>query len=325
MNEPAQSEDMVELMESLADPKRLRILHLLEGHELGVVELCDVLQSPQSTVSRQLKILGDSGWVRSRRQGTAHLYRTILDELDPGARRLWLVARQQTRQLPAVLQDQLRLERRLRERSRDSQAFFAGAAAEWDKLRGELYGERFSLAACLSLLPKTSVVADLGCGTGQIAGSIAPFVRQVIGVDNSQAMLKAAGRRVAGIENVELRRGELSAVPIDTASCDAAMLVLALTYLPDPKSAIAEMARIVKPGGKAIVVDLLLHDRDDFRRQMGQRWLGFDMDQIKSWQGEAGFEAAECRPLPTESGAKGPALFLAVANRIELNNQRSEP
>src|SRR5208282_2953561 len=126
MEQSTQSEDIVDLMGSLADPKRLRILHLLEGHELGVVELCDVLQSPQSTISRQLKVLADSGWVRSRRQGTAHLFRTILDELDPAARRLWLVARQQTRQSPAVLQDQLRLERRLRQRGRDSQTFFAG-------------------------------------------------------------------------------------------------------------------------------------------------------------------------------------------------------
>jgi ArsR family transcriptional regulator len=317
MEEPAQTEDIVDLMGSLADPKRLRILHLLEGHELGVVELCDILQSPQSTISRQLKVLGDCGWVRSRRQGTTHLYRTILDELEPSARRLWLVARQQTRQTPAVLQDQLRLERRLRQRTRDSQSFFAGAAAEWDKLRGELYGDKFSQAATLSLLPKTYQVADLGCGTGQIAGTIAPYVKQVIGVDNSPAMLKAAARRLTGIENVELRRGELSAVPIDSATCDAAVLVLALTYLQDPQIALAEMARILKPGGKAVIIDLLPHDRDDFRRQLGQRWLGFELEKINRWQSQAGFKSIESRPLPTESGAKGPALFLAVAIRGE--------
>jgi SAM-dependent methyltransferase len=315
MDQPSQTEDIVELMGSLSDPKRLRILHLLEGQELGVVELCDVLQSPQSTISRQLKVLADAGWVRSRRQGTAHLYRTILDELEPAARRLWIVARQQTQQSPAVLQDQLRLRRRLEERSKDSQSFFAGAAAEWDGLRGELYGGGFSAAAMLALLPSDAVVADLGCGTGQIAGPIAPYVRQVIGVDNSAAMLKAAGRRLAGADNVELRRGDLAVLPIESGTCDAAMMVLSLTYLPEPSAAIREMGRILKPGGKAVLVDLLPHDRDDFRRQMGQRWLGFDLQQVKTWLDDSKFEKVKSGPLPTESTAKGPALFLSVALR----------
>ncbi len=311
MDKPAQTEDVVELMGSLSDPKRLRIMHLLEGQELGVVELCDVLQSPQSTISRQLKVLADAGWVRSRRQGTAHLYRTILDELEPAARSLWLVARRQTQQSPSVLQDQLRLRRRLDERTRDSQSFFAGAAAEWDKLRADLYGQTFSSSAALALLPNTAVVADLGCGTGQIAGSIAPYVRQVVGVDNSQAMLKAAARRLTGVENVDLRRGDLTALPIDSATCDAALMVLALTYLPDPKQAIAEMARILKPQGKAVIVDLLPHDREDFRRQLGQRHAGFAPEQLKTWLAESNFDEQSFRPLPTESEAKGPALFLA--------------
>src|SRR5881227_2155973 len=83
-------------MESLADPTRLRLLRLLERHELGVVELCDVLQLPQSTVSRHLKVLSDQSWTRSRRHGTTNLYRTLLDELDPTARKLWILAREQT-------------------------------------------------------------------------------------------------------------------------------------------------------------------------------------------------------------------------------------
>src|SRR5918911_5078013 len=103
-------------MESLADPTRLRLLRLLERHELGVVDLCDILQLPQSTVSRHLKVLSDQQWVRSRRQATNHLYRTILDELDAGARKLWLLAREQTEAWPAVEQDRLRLAERLRAR-----------------------------------------------------------------------------------------------------------------------------------------------------------------------------------------------------------------
>src|SRR5216110_2870513 len=102
---PAQIELLLAWMESLADPTRLRLLRLLERHELGVAELCDVLQLPQSTVSRHLKLLADQKWVRGRRQGTNHLYRTILDELDAAARRLWLLAREKTENWPASKQD----------------------------------------------------------------------------------------------------------------------------------------------------------------------------------------------------------------------------
>src|SRR5438067_11545434 len=101
-------------MGALADQTRLRLLRLLEGHELGVVELCDVLQLPQSTVSRHLKVLADQSFLHSRRQGTTNLYQMIHDELDATARRLWLLAREQTEAWPAIGQDQLRLSRRLR-------------------------------------------------------------------------------------------------------------------------------------------------------------------------------------------------------------------
>jgi len=302
-------------MASLADPTRLRLLRLLERHELGVVELCDVLQLPQSTVSRHLKVLGDQGWARSRRQGTTHLYRTILDELDPVARRLWLIAREQTEQWATVQQDALRLARLLREKEHDSQAFFAGAASEWDKLRGELYGRAFHDVALLSLLPSDYVVADLGCGTGQAAAALAPHVRQVIAVDNSAAMLKAAKRRVADHDNVDLRRGDLEALPIDDATCDAALLLLVLAYVTDPAAVLKEMARVLKPGGRAVVVDLLPHDRDDFRRQMGQQRGGFEPAALRQLLAAAGFAASRVEAVPPEPDAKGPALFVATATK----------
>src|SRR5215471_17692825 len=161
-------------MGSLSDPTRLRLLRLLERNELGVDELRDVLQLPQSTVSRHLKVLADEGFTRSRRHGTTNLYRTILDELEAPARKLWLLAREQTEGWPTVQQDQLRLARRLRERQTDSQAFFDSAASQWDKLRSELYGDASSVAALLALLPNSYEVADLGCGTGWASAMLAP-------------------------------------------------------------------------------------------------------------------------------------------------------
>ena len=312
-----QTQKLLGWMEALSDPTRLRLLRLLERHELGVVEVCDVLQLPQSTVSRHLKVLGDQQWVRSRREATTRLYRMILDELTTPARKLWLLAREQTEGWATLKQDELRLARVLREREVDgSQAFFAGAASEWDKLRRELYGDAFTIEAMLSLLPSDHVVADLGCGTGQIAVALAPHVKKVIAIDDSSAMLKAAKKNASEFANVELRRGDLSALPVEDATCDAAVVLLVLSYVPDPASAIREMARILKSGGKAVIVDLLPHDRDDFRRRTGQQRLGFERNELEQVLAAAGFlPKPSIRPLPTGQNLKGPALFLATATK----------
>ena len=303
-------------MGALADSTRLRLLRLLNGQELGVAELCDIVQLPQSSVSRHLKILTDEGWLRSRRQGTVHLYRAMTGELDPAAQKLWLVAREQTESWPAVKQDQLRLARRLAQRRQASEAFFAGAAREWDKLRDELYGRAFTGQAMLALLSDDAIVADLGCGTGSVAAALAPWVAKVIGVDSSPAMLKAAARRAEDFKNVDLRRGELTALPIDSASCDAALMLLVLSYAANPPAALKEAARILKPGGRVVVIDLLPHDRDDFRERMGQQVLGFELDQVKGMMGEVGMAVSKAVALPPEADVKGPALFLASARKL---------
>jgi ArsR family transcriptional regulator len=307
----SQPDALLGWMEGLSDPTRLRLLRLLERHELGVVELCDILQLPQSTVSRHLKILLDQGWAKSRRQGTTHLYRVILDELETPTRKLWLIAREQTESWPAIEQDRLRLDRRLQQRQQDSQAFFASAADQWDKLRSELYGQFFTYTALLDLLPRDMVVADLGCGTGQITQILAERVKQVVAIDNSPAMLKAAKKRLGDRDNVDLRRGELQALPLDDAAVDAAVLILVLSYVDDVAPVLKETRRILKPGGSLVIVDLLPHDRDDFRRQMGQAHLGFAQETLTAAITAAGFDAVTARPIATEREAKGPALLLA--------------
>lgn len=311
----AKPDALLAWMDCLADEARLRVLRLLERNELSVAELCEILQLPQSTVSRHLKVLAAQRWIKNRSQGTTHLYCLVLDELDPAPRKLWLLAREQTDGWATTNQDDLRLQQVLRKRQADPQAFFAGAAGQWDKLRGELYGRNFSIAALLALLPADQVVADLGCGTGPLIADLAPYAGKIIGVDSSADMLKAARKRLDSLPNVELRRGDLSELPIEPSTCDAALLVLALTYVADPAKAIAEAAGILKPGGRLVIVDLLPHDRDDFRRQMGQVSLGLAMEFIAGAMKAAKLEKATVRPLPPEPAAKGPALFLATASR----------
>lgn len=313
-NHNAQSLTLIDWMDSLADATRIRLLRLLEGHELNVMDLCEIMQLPQSTVSRHLKILSSQHWCHAQRQGTNNLYRMLLDELDPTMRKLWLLAREQTEDWPALHQDQLRLQSRLTQKHADTQAFFASSASQWDQLRHELYGLAFESTAQIALLPSHWTVADLGCGTGNTCASLAQHVAQVIGIDESPAMLKAARQRLSDCANVQLKRGDLHAIPIDDASCDAALLTLVLTYLTQPAEVLAQMRRILKPGGKAVIVDILLHDQEDFRRKMGQQNMGYQTVQIKKMLQSAGFVDIRIFELPPETQATGPALFQACAN-----------
>jgi ArsR family transcriptional regulator len=301
-------------MDGLADPTRLRLLHVLERHELGVAELCEVLQQPQSTVSRHLKILSSQGWIEVRRRGQNRIYR-MSGEIDPAARRLWKVARGESERWATLQHDQLRLDRRLKERRGGGDDFFAGAAGDWDRLRAEWYGTGFGVSALVALLPPGWTVADLGCGTGALTAALAPEVARVVGVDRSADMLRSARRRTSGLGNVDLRRGTLEDLPLGDASCDAALLVLSLGWVAEPARALAEAARVVRPGGRVALVDAVLHDDEDFRRRAGQVWPGFEPARVVEMLVAAGFADATCRPLPPEPAAKGPALLLARARR----------
>ena len=316
---------MLGWMSSLADATRARILRLVERHELTVVDLCGVLQLPQSTVSRHLKVLADDGWVTARPDGTSRLYRMTLEVLDPAACRLWTLLREQTAGTAVAAQDDRRLGAILARRQTRSQAFFSSAAGQWDRLRRDMFGERFELHALAGLLDEDWVIGDLGCGTGQITEALAPFVRRVVAVDRSRAMLKAARHRLAAHANVELRHGELEALPIDDARLDAAALGLVLVHLPEPAAVLREAARVLRPGGRVLVIDMLEHDRREYQQEMGHVWLGFDRTQMAGWLEAAGFRRIRVQPLPPAPRASGPALFAATGRRSEHHPPKEAP
>jgi ArsR family transcriptional regulator len=314
MDANASPDRLLRWMESLSDSTRLRILRLIERHELGVAELADVLQLPQSTISRHIKSLSESDWLRTRRVGTSHLSTIDESTLDAAQKRLWHIAREQTAGWPTLEQDDARLDRLLRDRRDTTRRFFTGAAGDWDRIRKQMYGERFSWEVLPALLSPESMVADLGCGTGKMIERIAPYVARVIGVDNTPAMLEAARHRTSGLANVEVRSGDLEALPIDDQSIDAATLVLALSYVAEPLAVLGEMRRVLRPHGRAVVVDAMRYDREDFRRESGAVRPGFSSDELVELLSAAGFSRVVLRPLPTEPDARGPALVVASAS-----------
>jgi ubiquinone/menaquinone biosynthesis C-methylase UbiE/DNA-binding transcriptional ArsR family regulator len=292
---------------ALADPTRGRMLLLLEHQALTVGEVCSVMQLPQSTVSRHLKVLVDEGWATARSDGASRLYR--VGNLRPASRQIWDTVKSEVGATAASEQDRQRLRAILELRRDKSAAFFSSAAGDWDRMRLELFGANAEVLPLLALLEDDVVVGDLGCGTGQISRLLAPFVSRVIGVDASDAMLDAAKARSAF--NVELRRGALEALPIADGELDVALFFLVLHYVVDPGVVLKEAARALKRGGRLLIVDMMPHDNQEMQETMGHLWPGFASGQMDEWLRSAGFPRSRHVVLPVDARAKGPALFAA--------------
>ncbi len=296
----------------LSEPLRVRLLRLLQKEELAVGELTRILQVPQSTVSRHLKALALGGWVVRRTEGTSTWLRMATETLSEEALGLWqVVGHSQTHQLICD-EDQQRLQTVLAARHIDSKSFFGRVASEWSSLRRALFGADFTFPALLSMLPEHWVVGDLGCGTAEVAELVAPAVRKVIAVDREQAMLEAAAARLDGVDNVELRCGDLAALPIEDGALDAAICALVLHHIANPGQVLTEVRRALTPQGRAVIVDMVEHDRAVYRRTMGHHHLGFSPERLEALARSAGLELAHWRTLPIDNEAQGPGLFVAT-------------
>jgi ubiquinone/menaquinone biosynthesis C-methylase UbiE/DNA-binding transcriptional ArsR family regulator len=305
--------DVLGRLTALSDPTRCRILRLLEQFELTVGELCASLQLPQSTVSRHLRVLSDEGWVSARGEGTSRFYKADLDSLDPGARDLWMIVREQLGTSLGINADHRRAESVIAKRKAKVRQFFDSAADRWDDLRAQLIGDRSDVLALLDLFDPAWVVGDLGCGTGHISATLAPSVARVIAIDESGPMLAAARARLADTSNVELREGHIESLPLEDASLDVAILFLVAHFITDPARAMQEVRRVLKPGGRLLLVDLQPHDREDFAAQ-GHIWQGFSEDQITTWLTSAGFTHSRYRPM-AQTNDRTPGLFVTTARK----------
>jgi ArsR family transcriptional regulator len=308
----ATSSALLERLPALVDPTRARLLYVLAQQELTVSELCAVAQLPQSTVSRHLKTLSDEFWVSSRADGTSRYYQ-LNRELSASSRQLWDLVAADLAHGPNAAADAERIRAVLSTRRARSHEFFAGSASEWDQIREGVFGERSSLLGLVGLVDDTWVVGDLGCGTGYLTRILAPYVRRVIGVDVSGAMLEHARAQTSTLTNVELRSGELETLPLVDVTLDAAILALVLHNVADPAAVISEASRVLRPNGRLLVLDMMPHNRDDLRQRLGHVWQGFSREQLGTWFEQAGCARVRYVPLPPDLKADGPSLFAATA------------
>lgn len=310
------------LFKAMADAHRRAIVQLTARHEMSVSELVACLRQPQSSVSRHLKVLRDAGMVRDRREGTAVIYSAANDPHaggGNGALASRMIEWAGAQKLPDAVQQ--RLKRVLADRQSRSDEFFVREGRRWDQLRIAAFGRWFQFEALASLLPSEWTVADIGTGTGFLLPLLSRSFAKVIAVDPVAEMLDVARRRCAAdkTDNVTFRRGSLGRLPIADGRVALASAFLVLHHVPSPDSALRELRRILRPGGRVLIVEQLNHRLDAFHERMQDRWWGFNPVQLSKWAEDAGFRGVRTRLLPTDPeggvGIEAPGLFTLAAER----------
>ncbi len=297
--------ELVRALKAVADPLRLRILAALAEEELTVGEVQEVVDSVQSSVSRNLAILRGAGFVQDRKEGTS-VYFSARRDMPEAARDLFASLHKGLGKIPEIRRDQERLAQCRRRRAERSKSYFESVAGDWERIRKSYFDDRVASLAIEKLLPPDLTVADVGCGTGSLTVELARFARRVIGVDLSDEMLRRA-RAVArerALRNVEFRRGDALDLPLASRSVDAAFCVMVLHFLPEPERAVAELCRIARRGGSVILVDLVRHQQEWMRQQMAHRWLGFDRAQVEKWFRRAGAASVDYDLTGSFAGAR---------------------
>ena len=324
--------DLPSLLRTLGDPTRMRMLGLLELEELSVGELVRCLGMAQSRVSNHLRVLREAELIRERRIGTSTLLRSALDgaaDAQDYPTRLWATLREGLASLPEHEADRIRLDTVLAERGPGSADFFDRLAGSWDK-----FGARFSTGqarqrAVAQLLDPSLVVADLGCGTGYLARALSGLCAKVICVDSSQGMLDQARKRLESLDGgaqLDFRLGELDALPLEDGEVDAAMAGMVLHHLASLDAAIAEMRRILRPGGSLVVLELAPHRESWMHRELGDRHLGIPSSEVVDSLRRVGLsdlhvEAVDDRYCPGGETARDVALPLyTVRGRLPLTD-----
>jgi ArsR family transcriptional regulator len=300
--------DSLEILRALTDPTRVRLLCALEDQELTVAELQRILDVPQPRVSTHLQRLKEAGLALDRVDGPHRYYRLADGAMKPAARAAWSAVKGPLRNDPQLERDRQR---------RDAVVATRKGGESWvDRVAGSL--ERHyspgrtweSLARGLALGLDLGEVADLGAGDGAIAELLAPACKSVVGIDSNERMVEAGRKRLKRLPHVELRRGDMHATGLGDASRDIVLLSQTLQYASDPARVIREIARILRPGGRALILTLTAHGHEEVRAEYGHLHLGFKPAQLRAWLRAAGLEVAH---LSSAGRERRPPQFEALA------------
>ena len=303
--------DVLTILKALSDETRLRIVILLNGHELNVNEIVDVLDMGQSRISRHLKILSDAGILSCRKDGLWAFY-TVVSGNGTGDFLMPIIERLNG---GIYESDSRSLESYMEEKSEKGRAYFDRVASKWDSIRGEILGGIDLNREIIKSINKSKVTADLGCGNGELAALLLERSEKVIGVDRSTGMLDMA-RKNTGSETdgrLDFRLGELSHLPVRDGEVDTAVINLVLHYLDVPAGGIDEAARILKKGGRLIIADLSIHKDESMRSRFGHRWLGFSDATIREWMKQYGLKVDKVKNFRADNGLEP---FIYVCSKI---------
>jgi DNA-binding transcriptional ArsR family regulator/precorrin-6B methylase 2 len=306
---------IVKILRVVADPNRLRILLLLRDEELSVAELQEILVMGQSTISTHLSQLKQAGLVEDRRTGKNNLYR-LSPPSPAGGGPLGEILELAKSEIPEAAHDQAELRRVLRKRQDKMRSFFDSVAGRLGKdyVPGQSWK---SVAEALLRLMPPMTIADLGAGDGTFALLLAQGAKRVIAVDTSARMIEV-GHDLAlrnGIGNVEFRMGDMEEVPIAAAEVDLVFLSQSLHHALHPDRALKEAHRILVPGGRIVVLDLLKHRFEEARELYADEWLGFSEAEVEAMLEKAGFTSIQTSVVYKDPEAPQFQTLLGIATK----------
>ncbi len=285
---------------ALSDPTRLRLIALLDNHELSVRELQEITRLGQSRISTHLGMLQESGLVLPRREGKRTFYRLNREAGSPVVDFLNL-ALLGAKELPEYSSDRINLKRILDLRRDQAQIYFNQVAGRFDRVYGPGRSWQGFGHLLLRIIPPL-VVADLGSGEGLLSELLARRCKKVIAVDNSERIVAygAARAKKNKLKNLEFRLGDLQNPPIEPRSVDLVILSQSLHHAQDPAAAIASSYRLLRSHGQIMILDLLKHSFEKARESYGDRWLGFAESDLHRWLKNAGFKKIEISVVARE-------------------------
>ncbi|MDQ6664802.1 MAG: metalloregulator ArsR/SmtB family transcription factor [Acidobacteriota bacterium] len=298
----------------LGDEGRVRILRLLKKEELSVAELQEILGMGQSRISMQLSQLKQAGFVEVRRAGQKSLYRLTAPSGSQAI--LTEMIRRSSEEIAAAAPDDEGLRLVLRKRKDKLRGYFDELAGRFG--RNYVPGRSWKgLAEMLLRLLPPLVIADLGAGEGTLALMLAQRAEKVIAVDSSGKMVEygADVARRNGVKNLEYRLGDLEELPLKSGEVDLALLHQSLHHALHPRKAVEEARRILKPGGRIVILDLLKHGFDDARELYADVWLGFSQVELIDLLRKSHFRAMDVSIVHREEEAPHFETLMAIAEK----------